>query len=139
MSEERRRILDMLEQGKISAAEAERLLDALSEAPNLDTTTAYPETDSKPKPKYLRVLVEDKDDNVDVRVPLQLVRAGIKLGALIPKEAMGKVNHAMDEKGLGINLGDLLKPETIEELIESMGELKVDVNGSDGKVRVFCE
>lgn len=138
MNEERRRILDMLEQGKVSAAEAERLLDALSTAPTLDTTATYSKTDSKPKPKYLRVLVEDGDENVDVRVPLQLVRAGIKLGALIPQEAQGKINSAFGEKGISFNLNDM-KPEMIEELIESMSELKVDVNGSDGKVRVFCE
>ena len=59
MSEERKKILEMLSQGKISADEAEKLLDAIS--PNATETNAgrsSPTLDEKKDPKFLRVLVE---------------------------------------------------------------------------------
>ena len=141
MNEDRRKILEMLKKGKISVAEAEDLLDA-TEAP-----TEGPASDEaaqaltpKAKPKYLRVLVEETGgkEHVDIRVPLQLLRAGIKLGALIPQEARAKVTEALGEKGFNLDLSDI-KPESVEELIQAMGELTVNVGDEDGKVRIFCE
>lgn len=140
MSEERKRILEMLEQRKINTDEAERLLDALSDSSS--KTTAAVDTATEPpksKPRYLRVCVKGEDEDVDIRVPFQLIRAGIKLGSIIPKDAMGKVNSILDEKGINLNLSDLMKPEAIEDLVEGMSDLKVEVNGADEKVRIFCE
>ena len=57
MLEERRRILNMLAEGKISATDADGLLTAMA-----DTKTPPPVTEVKPaapkSPKYLRVQVE---------------------------------------------------------------------------------
>jgi hypothetical protein len=137
MSEERRQILEMLAQGKITAIEAEKLLDAIEEPSakpaGMDTSPTV-----KSRPKCLRLLVEDGDEHVDIRVPLQLFRAGIKLGGLIPKGAMTKVNDALEEKGVNFNLADF-KLEDIEDLIDAFGDLKMEVNGGDEKVRIFCE
>lgn len=136
MSEERRRVLDMLEQGKINASEAECLLDALKAA-EPDERKGAPAAGATPK--YLRVVVEDAEDHVDVRVPMQLLRSGIKLASLIPSDAQSKVDDALSEKGINIKFSDI-NPETIEELVESMGELSINVDEKDGaKVRVFCE
>lgn len=141
MNEDRRRILEMLKKGKISVAEAEELLEATetpTEAPTPDEAASA--VAPKAQPKYLRVLVTGKEsgDHVDVRVPLQLLRAGIKLGALIPQEARGKITTALDEKGFNLDLTDI-NPETVEELIQAMGELAVNVEDGEDKVRVFCE
>jgi hypothetical protein len=138
MSEDRRRILEMLAQGKITAEEAEGLLDAVGAAPG-GQVGASPM--AKAKPRYLRVVVDDDGDRVNIRVPLQLLRAGVKLKGLIPSDAQAKVNTALNEKGIQFDLADL-SPETLDELIDSLGELTVDVEeaGSAGaKVRVFCE
>ncbi len=147
LSEDRKRILQMLAEGKVSVADAERLLLALGDAagptapPPGDTALAPVE---RRKPRYLRVTVEpvgegDSDaPHVNLRVPLQLLRAGIKLGALIPPQAQAQVSEALDQKGISINLGDI-PPEAIEELIEGMDDLTVDVDAGDLRVRVFCE
>jgi len=136
MSEERRRILDMMKNGKITMDEAEELLDALAQQ---GTAVAGTEQAAKGKPRYLRVLVHDKEDNVDVRVPLQLLRAGIKLGALIPGDAQAKVTGALGEKGINFDLGNM-DPKAVEELIEAIGDLSVSVSETNGtNVRVFCE
>ena len=138
MNEERRKILEMLSKGKINVDEAERLLTAISADEGHDSGTTH----TGNKPKYLRVLVEPTPDSkngdrVNIRVPLNLVRAGLKWAAFIPKHAQGKVNHALKEKGIEMDLNKL-KPEDLEELILNLNDLQVEVEGSE-KVRIFCE
>jgi hypothetical protein len=134
MSIERKQVLEMLAQGKISPEEADQLLEKLA-APKAPAA-AIPVAVAGPAglPKFLRVVVDSSDgDKVNIRVPLALVRTGIKLSAMMPKEAGDK----LAEKG--IDLGQLggLKGD---ELIEALRELTVDVNSGDGdKVRIFCE
>jgi len=137
VSEERRRILEMLAGGKITASEAEQLLDALGPPRETENTQA-PDGGQK-APRYLRVIVEGDKERVNVRVPLQLIRAGVKLGALMPKEARDKVEGALGRKGVQLDLGDI-EPGLVEELIAHLADMSVDVEGEDGeKVRVFCE
>jgi hypothetical protein len=79
MSEERRRILAMVAEGKITVFEAEKLLDAVGDKSSSAATGAS-EPSRRGKLSFLRVEVKSADnDNVNVRVPLNLVRAGIKL------------------------------------------------------------
>lgn len=138
MSEERKRILDMLAEGKINAEEAEKLLAALSgEKEN--------NTDSVGKsvlPKYLRVMVEpgpssDHHDRVNIRVPIKLIRAGLKLASFIPKDAQGKVNEALQEKGIDADFSKL-KPEDLDEILHQLDDLSVNVEGKE-TVKIFCE
>lgn len=142
MIDERRRILDMLAQGKVTVDEAEKLLAAVGEPADGREPLANPmRTADRARARYLRVMVEplnDEGDHVDIRVPLQLLRAGVKLAAIIPKDAQGKVATALDEKGISLDLANL-RPEAIEELIEGMGELSVNVDTVKEKVRIFCE
>lgn len=137
MSEETRKILELLDQKKISVDEAERLMNAVG-VERTDTGSSIAETANKPKPKFLRVLVNDQEDKVDVRVPLQMIRAGIKLGTLIPQNAQAKFTSALEEKGIKFDLASF-KPEDVESLIEAFADLHVDVNSDKGNVRVFCE
>ncbi len=139
MSEDRKRILEMLASGKISADEADRLLDALGRAPSI-AGAASPRSNG---PKYFRVVVEANDSaegptKVNVRVPMQLLRAGVRLSALIPPRARDEVNAAMAREGIPFDINQL-KPENLEDLIEHLGDMTVDVDSGDAKVRVFCE
>ncbi len=143
MNEQRRQVLQMLAEGKITADEAERLIDALErEQPESSPGAA---SRPKPRPKYLRVLVNSADDSggdgpsrVNVRVPLQLLRAGVRLTSLIPPQALTRVNAELNRSGVPIDLTEL-KPQHIEELIEQLDDLTVDVDEPDAKVQVFCE
>ncbi len=142
MNEQRRQILQMLAEGKITADEAERLIDALErEQPeSLPGATGRP----KPRPKYLRVVVNSAENGTDgpsrinVRVPLQLLRAGVRLTSLIPPQALTKVNAQLDKKGVPIDLTEL-KPQHLEELIDQLDEVTIDVDDPESKVQVFCE
>jgi len=140
MNEQRKDILDLLAEGKITAAEAEQLVAALERG----RPPAAASVDTRPngKAKYLRVLVDSLDDGepgrVNVRVPLQLLRAGVRLTALIPPQALGQVNAELNRSGVPFDLTQL-KPEQLEALVEHLDEMTVEVDAPDAKVRVFCE
>jgi polyhydroxyalkanoate synthesis regulator phasin len=136
MNENRRQILEMLSAGKITADEAERLISAVEKDPE-------PASGSNPKtkPKYIRVVVDDNGKGTtkaNIRVPMQLLRSGVKLASLIPVQARDHVNSALHEHGVAFDLSQI-KPENLEELIDQLDELTVDVDDKDVKVRVFCE
>ena len=130
MSEERKKVLEMLAEGAVSVEEAERLLDALGRQPE--------EGKKEGSPRYLRVQVEGGDaERVNVRVPFKLLRAGMKLGALIPGAAGEQVSGELKKHGIDLSRID---PDDLEDVIQSLEDLQVDVDGDQGeKVRVFCE
>jgi polyribonucleotide nucleotidyltransferase len=160
MNENRRQILEMLAAGKITADEAERLLTAIEpgsapapgESIGRGRNAAAAGGEGQPakaRSKYLRVLVEADESmsgikggtTVNVRVPLQFLRAGVRLASLIPAQAHGQLDEALSKHGVPITLSQI-KPENLEELIDHLDDLTVDVNGNDGKtvkVKVFCE
>jgi SHOCT-like domain len=153
MNEHRRQILEMLSAGKITADEAERLIRAL-ESGGTSSSTGNGSSPPADKAKYLRVLVDSENgDNrhhgpvkVNIRVPMQLLRAGVRLAGLIPPQARDHVNQALHERGIPFDLSQI-KPDNLEELVDLLNELTIDVdannkNGFGGekvKVRVFCE
>ena len=149
MNENRRQILEMLATGKITAEEAERLISALEDPPSTLHGTNDKDTQPKTKAKYLRVLVEADESmtglkgqtSVNVRVPMQLLRAGVRLASLIPAQAHQQLDEALSRHGVPLTLSQI-KPENLEELIDHLEDLTVDVEGKEGnatKVRVFCE
>ena len=143
MNEDRKRILDLLAQGRITADEAERLLAALAGEGTADRGERI-DGSRRPPPKYLRVVVDAVDEpggrptKVNIRVPMQLLRAGVRLGGIIPKHAREQVNEALQEQGIDIDISKL-KPENLEELIEQLQDFSVDVDDEHARVRVFCE
>ncbi|MBS1805963.1 MAG: hypothetical protein JST28_21690 [Acidobacteria bacterium] len=156
MNDNRKQILEMLAAGKITADEAERLLAALDPEPVAAGAASASSSNGGAKsasprsiPKYLRVLVEADESmtgnkgltTVNVRVPMQLLRAGVRLAALIPQQAHNQLDQALSSHGVPLTLSQI-KPENLEELIDHLEDLTVDVDGKEGnqtKVRVFCE
>ncbi len=135
ISEERRKILAMLSEGKISIEDAERLLDALQEAaPSAKAETA------KGIPKYLRVVAvegQGKDRNVvNIRVPLRLIRAGVKLEGLLPEGSREAVSRKLSQSG--IDLGKL-GSDDLDELVAALSDLKVSVVSGSEVVKIYCE
>lgn len=137
MEENRKKILDMLAQNKISVEEAERLLKLVDE----------PEAsrEAKKSPKYLRVTIQPGEggphsefERVNIRVPMALIRAGVKFSSLIPDNVADKVDAAMSEKGIDYNLKNL-KDGDIEKLVEALSDLEVDIEGGKGKINVYAE
>jgi hypothetical protein len=142
-SEDRRRVLSMLAEGKITADEAERLLTAVERDPLPAVGGAQAPRLVNGAPKYLRVTVDaaeggDGPVKVNIRVPMQLLRAGVRLGSLIPPAARDKVNEAMRRQGLDIDINQL-QPKNLDDLIDQISDLTVDVDHDHAKVRIYCE
>jgi polyhydroxyalkanoate synthesis regulator phasin len=135
MNAERKKVLEMLADGKISADEAERLLETLEDrTAEASPATALAQTGL---PRYLFVKVDSSSgDKVNIRVPMKLIQAGIKLKSLLPREAQDKINAQLSEKG--INLDDF-DTENLKDLLDALTELEVNVDDKKGdKVRIYC-
>ena len=134
MSEETRKVLEMLSNGQVSVHEAEQLLQAVT-APSQSTD------DKKVEPKYFRILVNKparegkKAEAVNIRVPMTVVRGGLRLGSLLPGMLAKKKVHLAN--GNELDLSKVTYTD-LEAMIKDIGELSVDVDG-DAQVRIRCE
>ena len=142
MSDNKKRILDMLEAGKINAEGAMKLLSAMEDT---DGESAESRPPLSKRFKYLRVMVDnphaagsDKPEKMNIRVPVSLIRAGMKFTSLIPHDAAGRVEGVLREKGIDINLKNI-KEEDLDELIDALREVEVDIDGGKGKVKICAE
>jgi hypothetical protein len=135
MSEERRQVLEMLSAGKINVQEAEQLLQAVK-------PPTQPDEDKKVEPRYFRILVNKparegkKAEAVNIRVPMTVIRGGLRLGALFPG-MLGKKKIQLDN-GTELDLSKVTYTD-LEAMIKDIGELTVDVDGGDAQVRIRCE
>lgn len=143
MTDNTRRILDLVAAGKISVDEAAKLISALGEGAGsrIDEKTAA----ARLTPRFLRVTVNpppshkpDAPEKVNIRVPVSLIRAGMKFSSLIPAEASDEVDKALAEKGIKFNLKNI-KEEDIEELMAALSDLEVDIDNGKGKVQIHAE
>ncbi|MEV7185708.1 hypothetical protein [Kitasatospora sp. NPDC093102] len=143
MNEQRRQILEMLAEGRIAAEEASRLIDALE--PKSSPSPSQAAAGPKAGPKYLRVVVDAAQTpdgqgptNVNIRIPLQLLRAGVRLAAFLPPQALTAVNEELSRSGVPISLAEL-DPQHLDALVDHLDEVSVDIDDPGAKVRVFCE
>jgi hypothetical protein len=133
---DRNRILKMLADGKITVDEADELLTALINGNPKSATTAGNSSSGK-SPAYLFVQVTG-EDNVDIRIPLGLLRAGMKFTSLIPVHAAEHINRAMKDNGMNFDISSI-KPEHVDELIRHLGDMEINVKAKNGdNVRVYC-
>jgi hypothetical protein len=96
-SEERMKILKMIEDGKLSAEEGTKLLAALSDR----RVPTPPRPPGMPGgPRWLRIRVTDVNtgrSKASVQIPLALVDAGMKIGAHFAPEVEGvNMSNVMD-------------------------------------------
>ncbi len=133
-SDERRRILDMLASGQITAEQATSLLGALGPAKGGSGHAAVvPHKGAR----VLRITVdaqdpdrEEKTTKIRINVPLALARFA---GRFIPPEARAELN------GQGIDLGALL--DSLGDEVPDGRLVDIDaVDGDDGKsARIVIE
>ncbi|MGE5481617.1 MAG: SHOCT-like domain-containing protein [Bacteroidota bacterium] len=120
MKEERLRILQMLQEGKITVEEADRLLQALVEADGPPGKIVQPA--SRSRSRFLRVRVfSTNGDKVNVNIPLRLAKFALRF---IPKDAQLQ----MAEQNVDL--------DTILAAIEEGAEGKIIEVTTDGGDRV---
>jgi SHOCT-like domain len=126
MSEEKRIILEMLKEGKISVAEAEQLLEKANPSESFNDSPKIKKPNSK---KFLRVRVTEEDKvKANVNIPIALAEVGLNL---IPKSKL-KVD------GKQINMDQILK--LIEEGTEGeLVNIDAEDDGKNYKVNIFID
>ncbi|MGI9421936.1 MAG: SHOCT-like domain-containing protein [Hyphomicrobiaceae bacterium] len=137
MSSDTKRILELVAAGKVSVEEGARLLAALGAG---QPERPPSEEANRPLPRYFKMegRGNGKDEGFRIRVPLDLLRAGIKMRALIPQTKRDKINEKLREKGV---TGDIFEmtDDQIDSLIRTLGELEIEGGDSDGNFRVYLE
>lgn len=106
MSDERRKILDMVAAGKLTPEEADRLLGALKE--------------SQERTRFFRVRVYDKDktrQKIKVDIPISVLKLASKIGSAF--KGMVPEGHKINIHGKEIAL-DEFTPEMIDTIIEEI-------------------
>ena len=126
MSEEKRMILEMLKEGKISVEEAEQLLEKAMPGGSTEDAPRNKKPNSK---KFLRIRVTEEDKvKANVNIPIALAEVGLNL---IPKDKL-KVD------GKQINMDQILK--LIEEGTEGeLVNIDAEDEGKNYKVNIFID
>lgn len=115
-AEERMRILQMIQEGKVTAEEGARLLEALGAS---QKDAGAPPRSPRPlrDSRILRVRITDLETGktkVNVNVPMSLVNVGVKLGArFMPNHADIDFDDLMDAIREGAS-GQLVDVEDVE-------------------------
>ena len=126
MSEEKRIILEMLKEGKISVEEAEQLLEKANPGESFENKPKIKKPNSK---RFLRVRVTEEDKvKANVNIPIALAEVGLNL---IPKAKL-----MVD--GKQINMDQILK--LIEEGTEGeLVNIDAEDEGKNYKVNIFID
>jgi hypothetical protein len=137
MSVETKKVLEMLAEGKITADEADKLLEKLTAA-GAERTAPEDKPEEKAAPatkmRFLRIQVEKPgQENVNIRMPLGFLGKGRRLLAVLPLQ----VGEKLAEHGVDLSAFAELNDEDFAEAIRSTN---IDIDKGNGKkVRIFCE
>ncbi|MDH3229280.1 MAG: hypothetical protein OEN55_05775 [Alphaproteobacteria bacterium] len=142
MSDDARRILEMLSEGAISVDEAERLLAALAGAPGPVVETPDRPRDREPLPRYLHIVGlaggAGAEEGFRLRIPLGLLRAGISMRGFVPEEAREQISEKLREKGIEADLFQLPE-DRIDEFILALADLEFEAGDKEGGLRIYLE
>ena len=125
MSEEKKRILDLVRDGKVSVDEGLRLLEALDSSTQ-DAVSASGRLGGS-YGRMLRIRVLDTSDNtrVNVNIPLALAKVAMKF---IPKD----VSKQLEDEDIDLD-------QLLAAITESTAGKIVDVDSEDAKVKIYVE
>ncbi len=94
-------------------------------------------------PRRTPRLTSRKD--VNIRVPIAVVKGGMRLGAIIATFAGEKAAQRMKARGLDLDLakinGDLSKMNGAEfdAFLKSLGDTDIEIDDGKSQVRITCE
>jgi len=143
MSDDTRRVLDLLAQGKVSVDEADRLLRAMAADEPRRKAADTPPAD-RPQPRFVRIAIHQParhghaDKDMNIRVPIAIVRSGMRLGALIPGIAGEQVSARLRERGLDIDFSKL-DAAAIENVLKELSDSNIEIDSGKAQLRITCE
>jgi hypothetical protein len=145
MGDETRRVLDLMAQGKITVDEAQQLLGAINAPASASAAPAAGADESeRPKPRWVRIAIHKSakegrhDKDVNIRVPIAIVRNGMRLGALIPGLAGEQVAARMRERGLDVDFSKL-EAVDIDAMLKELGDTNIEIDSGKAQVRITTE
>ena len=150
-TDETRRVLDLLQEGKITVDEADRLIKALTAEPPPETATADTPADGRERVRWIRINIQKpandghKAKNVNIRVPIAVVKGGMRLGAIIGTFAGDKAARRMKAQGLDIDLAKIssdlsqMNGPEFDEFLRSLNETNIEIDDGQSQVRITAE
>ncbi len=124
MSSEKERILKMLEEGKINADEAYRLLERIEKKRGGG------------KGRFFRIQVESEGEKkVNVKIPIVIATKLMKIGGHFVTKFSPETREKLEE--YDIDIEEILK--SIEEELYDIPSTIVDINEDDEKIRIWIE
>jgi hypothetical protein len=151
-TDDTRRVLDMLQEGKITVDEADRLLKALCTDRPAATATADTAADSRERVRWIRINIQKpandaghKAKDVNIRVPIAVVKGGMRLGAIIGTFAGEKAARRMKARGLDIDLAKIssdlsqMNGPEFDEFLRSLNETNIEIDDGRSQVRITTE
>jgi len=133
MSEERKKVLEMLANGTISVADAERLLEKIADPASPEAKAEGRSSSGPGKPRFIRIVVDKPGhEPLNVRMPLSFMRSGAGLLAVLPT----KINDKLAELGVDLSARGAMNEKEWAEAVENMN---IDIEGNGKKVKIFCE
>jgi hypothetical protein len=145
MSEEMRRVLAMLVDGRMSVDNAEQVIEALTTPPVRDENDNSARQPERIRPRFLRIRLHRPPSNrhlekdVNIRLPIAVVCGGVRLGMLLPGVGE-RIKARMRARGVDFDLSRISE-EQIESLLSRLGHLTIDVDegGRQKRLRITCE
>ena len=120
-TEERLRILKMIQNGQVSVEEGARLLEALKDKERLQEQSRPQSTGKGPRQFHIRVTdLETGRQTIDMHLPWSLVNVGINMGARFTREEIS-VEDLVEAVQAGVEgrIMDLVdETERVEILVE---------------------
>lgn len=119
-TEERMRVLQLVSEGKISAEDGVRLLEALrsGEASSQAAEKASGSPAPAGSPRWFRVRVTDLNsgrDKVNINIPMGLVNVGLKMGARFVEDQEGIDFEQLAAAVQSGHTGKLIEVDNVED------------------------
>ncbi|GIW27615.1 MAG: hypothetical protein KatS3mg070_0978 [Meiothermus sp.] len=140
--EDKKRIMDMVKEGKITAEEAIRLLEAMDSSAPRTASAGYAAVVAPPPPKGLAKMIRIVVDGEDVKVKVNIPAALAKFAAnFIPPEAKQQLSaQGIDIAGiLDMLKGELPEGRLVDVEISDVGKVGDGEVKMTGPMRVLIE
>jgi len=150
-TDDTRRVLDMLAQGKITVDEADRLIKAVT-AERATASDREPAPGDRPHARWFRINIHKpakdqlhKPKDVNIRVPIAVVKGGMRLGAIIATFAGEKAAQRMKERGVDLDLASIngdfsrMNGAEFDSFLRSLDEMNIEVDDGKSQVRITTE
>jgi hypothetical protein len=150
-TDDTRRILDMLQEGKITVDEADRLIKAIAADRPAPPDNADTEANGRDSVRWIRINIHKpavdghRRKDVNIRVPIAVVRGGMRLGAIIGTFAGTKAARRMKAEGHDIDLAKIssdlsqMNGPEFDEFLRSLNETNIEIDDGKAHVRITAE